>query len=213
MSEEKKKDKKAQGAYLILLFPGYQNTAEEWKKVVEYGHPNRGKSINFMKRLKSLKHPIRHIDIDWTVPIDIPAFVKDLHKDVPKGVKLILIGHSLGLLFCYYYAMAFPNRVKMVLSLDGSFIGPSGKAHVEKVLAKNENPVLVDYAKQTPLKSVKFPMKAICYRNLHIRQDGMVNYRDESEVFERVRYYINIGHFVQTNPNTVEDIVNDISLI
>lgn len=197
---------------LILLFPGFENNADEWSKIVEYGHPNRGAPISFMRRLKTLKLPIRHVDIDWTVPIDVVQFVKDLRETIPKTQKLVLIGHSLGALFCYRFAELFPRQVKLILSLDGSPLGPAGANNVNKVLEKNNNVVLVNYVKQIPLNEVKMPVKSICYRNLKIKDD-QVNYKKEETANLTIRYYANIGHFVHANDLTVTDIINDLKSI
>lgn len=197
---------------LVLLFPGFENNSDEWSKIVEYEHPNHGAPISFMRKLKSLKLPIKHIDIDWSKQINVVQFVKELRNTLPKTQKLILIGHSIGFLFCYRFAELFPRQVKLMLSLDGSPIGPAGTANVNRVLEKNKNAVLVSYAKQVPLNAVKMPVRSVCYRNLHIKEDH-VSYKAEETENLTIRYYTNIGHFVQTNELTVNDIIYDIKSV
>ncbi len=196
---------------VILLFPGYDNTADEWSKIVEYVHPQRGTPISFLRRLKKLKIPIKHVDVDWKQKTNIAEFNQKLCEKFEKKTKFILIGHSIASLFCYDFVRQFTKRVKKVLLLDTTLIGPEGKAKVDKILAEGKDPIRADYATQTPVDAIEWPVSTVVYRNLHVREDGSCVVKKESGGDKMyIRYYVNAGHFVHIHDYVVDDIIADV---
>lgn len=196
---------------VILLFPGYENTADEWSKVVEYGHPDVGKPISFLRRLKKLKIPVQHVAVDWKQKTNVAEFNARLCEKFEKKTKFILIGHSLASLFCYNFVQQFKKRVKKVLLLDTTQIGPEGKSKVDKLLADGKDPIRVDYAAQTPVDDINWPVHTVLYRNLHVRDGTCTVKKDSGGDLLHVRYYVNAGHFVHIHDYVVDDVIADLS--
>lgn len=200
---------------IILLFPGYQNSAAEWSEIVEYKHPQRGKRISFLRKLKETKRAIHFVDVDWSKKVDISKFNKELRTKFEKTASFILIGHSIASIFIHDFVSSFKKCVKKILLLDTTLIGPEGKSKVDAYLADNSgtaDEVRKDLARQTPIAPIVWPVPTVQYRNIHMREDGSANIKKENGGKRyRIRYYVNIGHFVQTDNQVVSDILADLA--
>jgi len=92
---------------ILVLFPGFDSNCATWSKIVEYKHPKRGTSIEFLEKLKKLGFPIYFAEIPWHLKDDVHKYIVTLRNSIQNKYpnrKAILVGHSLGSLFCYLYA-------------------------------------------------------------------------------------------------------------
>jgi pimeloyl-ACP methyl ester carboxylesterase len=179
----------------IVLFPGFDCNKATWSKIIEYGHPKHGSRAPFLVKLQKLGRPIHFADVTWKKDFDIAAFLRDLHESL-SGKKLILVGHSLGILFCYLYAKKYKDQCLGMISIDGSYFGPSAIEKIAKAVeSKNED--LIYFVNHIPIKKLSMPVPTICYRNLKLKEPTLLKYTDESanKKYE-VRYYVDKGHFL-----------------
>ncbi len=171
----------------ILLFAGYGDKGD-WDSI-----------MSGLRKIKNAK--VNAVAIPWEEKIDIEEFVSKLPKS-----KCIIIAHSIGFIFAYYLAKLRPKKVKLIISIDGSYIGPAAVA-ARKLITSELPPMLLNLIKQIPETIIEMPVRTICLRRLRIEDGVLKKYIPEDNMYDSIRYYIG-NHALHKDPVIAQDIID-----
>ncbi len=180
---------------MIVLFPGYKCDMLTWTKIVEKDHPRKGEDIEFLSKLSKLPIDMHFASISWTTGLDVEKYIIDLGK-ILAGRKLILVGHSLGMLFCYLYAKKYKEQVLGCISIDGCYLGTAAVKSIERIKTGTDAD-LKYFANFIPIRDMTMPVNTICFRNLKMVANDRLEYTDETKLKKyTVKHYVQLGHYL-----------------
>jgi hypothetical protein len=133
--------------------------------------------IKPMKKVATVYHeyPEFYKDDVKGKTVDINNYVDYVHENNKKYKNVVIICHSIGILFAIRYAKKY--KVKKIISIDGSIVGKYCKLNVKRANEKfkklikegrdtDKNYRIIHLINNMPVKLTKFPVKTICYRNI-----------------------------------------------
>lgn len=196
----------------FVLFPGYGMTKHAWSLNLDL------KKINFLDELKKLgkvytytplynniffydtphkytKLYDKNIDFDLNY-LDIEKHCKMIYDEIRKksNDKFVVIGHSIGSIFCYYFTKLYKKDCLFSIVIDGMLLYKSNK---DKNKSKNNNitddeiktlqykikknkkksdinklsNITFDVIRKQIPKNIIFPIKTIYFRNLQLNYE------------------------------------------
>jgi hypothetical protein len=199
----------------FILFPGYGMTKHSW------AHDLHLKKINFLNELKKLgkvhtytplynnihyyrqsnknkKFFDENINFDLNY-LDVKKHCKNIYNEIRKksNDKIVVIGHSIGSIYCYYFTKLYKKDCLFSIVIDGMYlylpnkykighknITDNGLHTLQHKIKNNENNdkelkkmlhiVFDEIHKQIP-KEIIFPVKTVYFRNLPLSYEEINN--------------------------------------